>query len=257
LADLRRGKHALMEWVERAPIHGPAFAFARPAAQPVFVDPHGHRVRRLRHTARVVAMAAAVYLALLALGLAGPASAPFSLFPGAKAGESGTEAVHTGSGAVTAAHVNDPRVGSSALTGGLGGLAPGGPGVAPVPGADGSPAAPAATPAALGATPAAQGASGAPATTPAGQTSAAPNAAPAPSGRSGAPSGSGSSPRSTPPPSSPSSSSQGQGPPAGHVPPGQAKKAPGGPPYGNGNGNGPPANHGQEMAAQHSHSPNH
>ena len=42
------------------------------------------------------------------------------------------------------------------------------------------------------------------------------------------------------------SASQGNGPQAGHVPPGQAKKA-----------DGPPANHGQQMAAEHSRSPNH
>ena len=87
-----------MEWVERAPMHGPAFVLPRSGGQPVFVDPHGHRVRRLRHGVRVVAGAAAVYLALLALGLAGPAASPFSLFPGAgdKAGEGGKEAVHAG-----------------------------------------------------------------------------------------------------------------------------------------------------------------
>src|SRR4051812_19580349 len=123
-----------MEWVERAPMHGPTLFLSRSGAQPVFVDPHGHRLRRLRHGARVVAGVAAVYLALLALGLAGPATAPFSLIPGVgdKAGESGTEAVRTGGSTATAEQVRDASAGGPLLRGELlSVLAPGADGTAP------------------------------------------------------------------------------------------------------------------------------
>ena len=238
-----------MEWVERAPRHGPALFLSRAGGggQPVFVDPYGHRVRRLRHGARVVAGVAAAYLALLALGLAGPATPPFSLFPGVgdKAGESGTEAVRTSAGAVGAERTRDASAGGPLLRGGLpsvDGLGPAGPAPGTAPSSDAPTAAPGA-PAASAPAPAAPSAA-AP-----GQAPAPSRAAPAPSGRSGPPAGSG--PKSSPP----SNPGQGYGPPSGHVPPGQAKKTAAGP--GNGNGNGPPANHGQEMAAQHSRSPNH
>lgn len=252
-----------MEWVEAGRLGGPAFSLPRPGGLPVFVDPHGHRVRRLRHAARVVAGAAAVYLALLALGLAGPVAPPFSLFPGAKAGESGTEAVHSGPGGPASAdRVQNASAGGSIL--GATGLPSTAPGAA---GAPGSSPAPEVAPGPAGTVSPGQGTDGG---TPAaaGQAPGSPGAAPAPSGGGGQPSGGGSGPRSTPPPSpspsaggppapagSPGSSAHGNGPPAGHVPPGQAKKADAGP--GNGNGNGPPVNHGQQMAAQHSQSPNH
>jgi hypothetical protein len=223
-------------------MHGPALFTPRPGGGPVFVDPHGHRVRRLRHGARVAACAAAVYLALLGLGIAGPAAPPFSLFPGAgaKAGESGTEAVHTGSAAVQADQFVNPAAVAAALQSEV--LDPTAAVANPDPSASPGPAAPAG-PAPVGATPAA--------TIPTGAPSSTPRATPAPAGRSGAPSGGAPGARPTP--------SQGASPPAAtHVPPGQAKKAggPGASP-GNGNGNGPPNNHGQQMAAEHSHSPNH
>jgi hypothetical protein len=181
----------------------------------------------------VIAGAAVVYLALLALGLAGPATAPFSLFPGAgdKAGESGTEAVRTGGATANAQRVGDASAGGPLLRGDL-------PGVV-APGAD-------------AVTPTGTQGPGVPATAPTAGTPAEPGASPAasaPPGHSGPPAGSG--PKASPP----SNPGQGVGPPAGHVPPGQAKKGAGGP--ANGNDNGPPANRGQQMAAQHSHSPNH
>src|SRR4051812_29214835 len=109
-----------MEWVERAPMDGPTLFLSR-SGQPVFVDPHGHRLRRLRHGARVIAGVAAVYLALLALGLAGPATAPFSLIPGFGdiAGERGTEAVRTGGTTATAEQIRDASAGGPMLRGDL------------------------------------------------------------------------------------------------------------------------------------------
>jgi len=223
-----------MEWVEQLPVHGPTLFLSRPAAQPVFVDPHGHRVRRLRHGARVIAAAAGVYLALLAVGLAGPAASPFSLLPGvgAKAGESGTEAVRSGAGgAVNAGQARDAGASGQAVQG-LNSPAAGVP--------------------AVGAT--------TPATTPA--PAAPPSAvapAPAAPGRSVPPTASAPAAKSSPKPAP----AQGAGPPVAHVPPGQAKKVSGGPGNGNGNGTGTgngnaaPANHGQQMAAEHSRSPNH
>jgi|SRR5947209_1589647 len=220
-----------MDWVEQLPVHGPTPFLSRPASQPVFVDPHGHRVRRLRHGARVIAGAAGVYLALLALGLAGPATSPFSLLPGVngKAGESGTEAVRSGAGgAVSADRVRDTGAGGSVVQG------------QPLPVA-GLPAAGGTAPAA--AAPVAPPAAAVPA--PAAPSRSAPPAASAPAAKS--------SPKPAP--------AQGAGPPAGHVAPGQAKKVPGGNGNANGNGtgtgSGPPANHGQQMAAEHSRSPNH
>jgi len=246
-----------MQWVERAPMHGPAFVLPRSGGQPVFVDPDGHRARRLQHAARVVAGAAAVYLAMLALGLAGPATPPFSLFPGAgaKAGEGGTEAVHTGSGVASAEQVRDAVAAVGAV---LRGATPAT--AAGVPGAD--PAAPTAAPDTTPATGRTPGAStpgaapgAAPTAVPSGHAPGAPGATPGPSGHSRPPSGSGSAPPAGSAPGSTPSATPSHGPPPSHIPPGQAKKPDGAP--GNGNGNGPPANHGQEMASQHSHSPNH
>src|SRR5438067_6017975 len=228
-----------MEWVEGVPTYRAGLVLPRPTGQPVFVDPHGHRVRRLRHAARVVAGAAGVYLALLALGLAGPASPPFSLFPGtgAKAGEKGTEAVHTESGAASTALLQDASAGGPLLGGALIGLGPGATGVDPAsPGATPPGAAPIASPGAQGTAPV-----GSPSADPAGSAGhggSAPQPVVGPSGHSPRPSGAGSPPPSgagSPPASSPA---QGNGPPAGHVPPGQAKKASGSPSNGNGNGNG-------------------
>src|SRR3954471_24263797 len=54
----------------------------RPGGGPVFVDPHGRRLRRMRAGARALAAAAGIYLLLLALGLAGTATSPLSLVPG-------------------------------------------------------------------------------------------------------------------------------------------------------------------------------
>src|SRR5438067_3210459 len=117
-----------MEWVERVPRAQGGVALPGPSGQ-VFFDPHGHRLRRLRHASRVAGAAAATYLALLALGLAGPATPPFSLFPGAKAGESGTEAVRTGTGPAGVGRARDAGAGADVLTGrGVGSPAPpGGP----------------------------------------------------------------------------------------------------------------------------------
>ena len=127
-SSMAREYRYLMEWVERAPMHGAPFGLAGPGGLPVFVDPYGHRVRRLRHGARAAAAGAAAYLALLALGLAGPATSPFSLFPGAgaKAGESGTEAVHAGSGPASADQVRGAVAAvTAALRGSLPASAPG------------------------------------------------------------------------------------------------------------------------------------
>jgi hypothetical protein len=202
----------------------------RPGGRPVFVDPHGHRVRRLRHAARIMALGAAGYLALLALGLAGPATPPFSLFPRSQAGESGKVDVQSGTGAASARHAPDATT-PAGLRSGLPTVTnPDAPsGAAPAPSANAAPqTAPPAVPPASNANP----------------------TSPAPSGRSAAPAGAGAAPKSSPP-------MQAQGPPARQEPPGQANKSDGSPGNGNAGGNGPPANHGQQMAAQHSRSPNH